>query len=125
LLVALLVAIGGAAGSLSRYYLGGWAYNLAGSLTFPAGTLAVNVLGCLAIGFLSGIAEVRHIMTPQTRGLLVIGFLGGFTTFSAFGNETFALVRDGHFLPALANIALQVVLGLGAVWAGYALSHTF
>jgi CrcB protein len=86
----------------------------------PFGTLAVNVIGCLLIGLLGGLAETREIMHPNARMFVMVGILGGFTTFSTFGYETFALGRDGQSLMALANIGMQIVFGLVAVWAGYA-----
>ena len=80
--------------------------------------LTVNVLGCFIIGVLSYLADVRGVLTPEMRALLIIGVLGGFTTFSSFGNETMALVRDGEMGYALANVALSLTLGLGAVYVG-------
>jgi CrcB protein len=89
----------------------------------PWGTLAVNVLGCLAIGFCGGLAESRQLFAADARLFLFIGVFGGFTTFSTFGYETFALLRDGDTLRAILNILLQIGFGLGAVWAGDLLSH--
>jgi CrcB protein len=77
------------------------------------------VLGCFLIGLISGLAELRSLLSPEWRMFLLIGLLGGFTTFSTFGYETIALVRDGAFLTALANVLVQVVLGLSAVWLGF------
>lgn len=113
----LLVGIGGAAGSVLRYLVSGWVQSVSG-VSFPFGTLVVNVTGCLVIGFLSYLADVRGVLTPEMRALLVIGVLGGFTTFSSFGNETMALVRDAEIGYAFANIALSLILGLGAVYVG-------
>ena len=85
---------------------------------FPLGTLVVNVTGCLLIGFLAGLAEHAHLLSPATRLFLLTGFLGGYTTYSAFAYETYFLGRE-HLLPAaLANLVLQLVLGLGAVLLG-------
>lgn len=114
----LLVGIGGAVGSVLRYLVSGWVQNASGSVSFPFGTLAVNVSGCFVIGILSYLADVRGLLTPELRALFVIGVLGGFTTFSSFGNETMALARDGEMGYAFANIALSLILGLGAVYAG-------
>jgi fluoride exporter len=80
--------------------------------------LAVNVLGCLVIGLLGGIAEQRRIFAPEFRLFVFIGILGGFTTFSAFADETAYLVHSGHGAAALLNIALQVMVALFAVWLG-------
>ena len=116
----LLVGLGGFLGSIARYWIGGLAQERFGP-AFPWGTLAVNVLGCFAIGALSQLAESRVVpFPPEARALLVVGFLGGFTTFSAFGNDTFDLFRSGELLLAGSNIALSLVLTLGAVWAGRA-----
>lgn len=114
----LLVGIGGAVGSVLRFLVSGWVQSASGSVSFPFGTLAVNVTGCFVIGILSYLADVRGVLTPEMRALLMIGVLGGFTTFSTFGNETMALVRDGEMGYAFANIALSLVLGLGAVYVG-------
>ena len=118
----LLVGVGGFAGSVLRYLLSRWVHEITKSPFFPYGTLTVNVAGCLCIGFLDGLVETRQLLSPQVRMLLLVGFMGGFTTFSSFGYETIALARDGELLAALANIALQLVLGLGAVWVGYSLA---
>jgi CrcB protein len=95
--------------------------NLSGS-RFPFGTLVVNLAGCAAIGFLSQLAESRGLFTGEMRVLIFVGILGGFTTFSAFGNETINLWREGANAIAAANVAAQVVLCLGAVWLSRALA---
>lgn len=118
ILSVLYVAIGGALGSVSRYLLGTWTQTLSKSIDFPYGTLAVNLIGCFVIGFLSQLAEVRGAFTPESRALIFIGILGGFTTFSAFGNDTFNLLRDGETFNALANVGANVILGLALVWFG-------
>jgi CrcB protein len=119
-----LVGIGGFLGSASRYALSGYVQQLTQSTSFSYGTIAVNVLGCLAVGFLSQLAESRGFLSPEARAILIIGFLGGFTTFSTFGNETVNLVRDSQNRLALFNVAAHVALGLGAVWAGRALAFS-
>jgi CrcB protein len=111
-----LAGIGGFVGSAFRYAVTGFFQDWTKSISFPYGTLAVNLIGCFLIGFLSQLAETRGVFTAETRTLVFIGMLGGFTTFSAFGNETMNLWRDGENLLAVANIAANVVLGLGAVW---------
>ncbi|MSP78872.1 MAG: fluoride efflux transporter CrcB [Dehalococcoidia bacterium] len=125
MLVIIFIAIGGALGSVSRYLVGGWAYNLTGNPTFPIGTLAVNLIGCFLIGLLSGLGEANKFLTPQMRALLIVGFLGGFTTFSSFGNETLVLLRNGQMLSALLNVGVQVVVGLLAVAGGYVIARAF
>lgn len=111
-----LAGIGGFAGSALRYLASGFVQNISGSIRFPFGTLAVNLTGCLVIGFLSQLAETRGFFSAEARTLIFIGVLGGFTTFSAFGNETINLWRDGESALATANIAAHLVLCLGAVW---------
>lgn len=85
---------------------------------FPAGTLAVNLLGCLAIGLVAALVEERGALDPAARVFLLVGVLGGFTTFSTFGYETVALVRDGNLLLAGGNVAASLAAGLAGVWAG-------
>ena len=118
----LLVGLGGALGTMCRYGLGGLLLRFRGGSTFPFETLVINVLGCLVIGLLAGLSESRGVFTGTTRVFLFIGVLGGFTTFSTFGYETFQLLRDGQRFTALASTTLQVMLGISAVWAGHVLS---
>jgi fluoride exporter len=119
----LLVGLGGLLGSVMRYEIGGWVGRLRAGWTFPLETLIINVAGCVAIGALSALAESRGVFSGETRAFLFIGLLGGFTTFSTFGYETFQLLRDGQWPPAALSVALQVVLGIGGVWAGHALAR--
>jgi CrcB protein len=114
----LLVGTGGFLGSVARYYLTGWATQTGHATRFPLGTLVVNVTGCLLIGFLAALAEYAHLLTPPARLFLLTGFLGGFTTYSAFAYETYFLGREHMAVAAFANVALQLVLGLGAVLLG-------
>ena len=117
----LLVGFGGFTGSILRYLLSGFVQQASKSVGFPYGTLVVNIIGCFLIGLLSQLAETRGLFTTESRAFIFIGILGGFTTFSAFGNETLNLWRDGENLLALTNIAGHLLFGLGAVWAGRAL----
>jgi CrcB protein len=119
LIQALLVGSGGFAGALLRYGIGGLVHRQFPTVTFPFGTLAVNLLGCLMIGVVAGLAESRQMFSPDMRVFLLVGLLGGFTTFSTFGIETFAMLRNDQYLGAGVNIGLQVVAGLVLVWAGY------
>jgi CrcB protein len=119
LLNLIYVGLGGFLGSIGRYLLSGAVYQIFPKLYFPIGTAVVNILGCLLIGFITGLAEVRNLLGPEMRVFLLIGLLGGFTTFSTFGFETFALLRDGASLAALANVLIQVVVGISAVWLGF------
>lgn len=119
----LLVGVGGFIGAISRYALGGLVYRLLSDPWMPYGTLACNLIGCLAIGFLGGLGEFRQIWNPEIRLFIFIGLLGGFTTFSSLGYETFGLIREGQLLPAFLNVAISCVLGLILVWLGWNLSR--
>lgn len=123
MLKVFLAGIGGFVGSVLRYSISGVVQDLSRSIDFPYGTLAVNFLGCLAIGFLSQLAESRGYFTAETRTLVFVGVLGGFTTFSAFSNETINLWREGENLLASINIAAHLVLCLGAVWMSRAVAY--
>ncbi len=114
----LVIAVGGGAGAVGRYLLAGWTQQLVG-WTFPLGTLAVNVFGCLLIGVLGAAFGGPHLVRQEYRLLLMVGLLGGFTTFSTFGLETMALVNEGQFASAGVNVLLSNGLGLLAVWIGY------
>jgi len=117
----LLVALGGALGSVARYKLSGLVLHHTVDWRFPAGTFTVNVLGCLAAGVLAGLAEEHDLLSPDTRILLFTGLLGGFTTFSAFGLETVFLVKRGEIGIAAVNVALSLIAGLAALWLGLGL----
>jgi CrcB protein len=119
----LLVGAGGFLGSVLRYLASGAVQSAARSASFPWGTLAVNASGCFAIGLFAHLAETRGMLGAEQRLFLITGLLGGYTTFSAYGNETFLLFREGETALAAANALGQVALGLAAVWAGRALAH--
>ena len=123
MLALLLVGAGGFLGSVFRYVLSGWVHRILDNPWFPYGTLVVNVSGSVAIGFLSGLAENRSLFTSDARLFVFIGILGGFTTFSSFALETFSLARNAQIAAALANIMMQVFLGLLGVWFGNLLSR--
>ena len=110
----ILIAIGGALGALSRYAVSAWFVG-----RIPAGTLLVNVGGCLLIGLFMGYSVERHWLGHQTRLFFVTGFLGALTTFSTFGWESFSFAEKKDFALAFTNIALHLVLGLAAVAAGF------
>jgi fluoride exporter len=118
----LLIAAGGGLGSVLRYLVAGWGQRLSNG-SFPLGTLLVNVIGCLAIGFLNTAFSGPILIRQEYRIALTIGVLGGFTTFSAFGWETFSLAGDGQTVRALANVLLSIGLGLVAVWIGCRLAE--
>lgn len=122
MLKIIFVGLGGFAGSVSRYLLAGWIQKLLDK-PYPYGTFTVNILGCLLIGLLAGLSQGKHYISPETRLLILVGFLGGFTTFSTFSSETFALLADGQMLTASINIAASIVFGLIAVWLGYTISN--
>jgi CrcB protein len=117
-----LVGAGGFIGSILRYGLSGAAQQISGSTTFPYGTLAVNVCGCVAIGVAGGLIDARQLFGPEVRVFLLIGVLGGFTTFSTFGYETIALVRDGDLALAASSVLLHLVRAVGGTWLGYGLA---
>jgi CrcB protein len=119
----LLVGAGGFIGAILRYALGGWVHDMLNNASFPYGTLVVNAVGCLLIGFLSGLAESRSVIGPEARLFIFIGILGGFTTFSSFAYETFSLARDAQNLAAIVNVFAQVILGLIGVWFGNVLAR--
>lgn len=119
---AAMVGTGGFLGALLRYGLSGLVHRLFPLTTFPYGTLAANLSGCLLIGVIAGLAESRQLFGPEIRLFAMIGILGGFTTFSTFGYETFNMIRDSEYAGALGNVGLNVLLGVVLVWAGYALT---
>lgn len=114
----LLIAAGGAFGSVLRYALQGWVQRAADS-SFPFGTLVVNVVGCLVIGFLTAAFTGPVLIREEYRIGILVGILGGFTTFSTFGLESFMLATDGQYLLAAANFALSCGLGFVGVWLGF------
>jgi fluoride exporter len=116
-----LVGVGGFIGSMARFKLGGLVLRYSADGKFPASTLVVNVLGCLIAGVLFGLTEKQNLFSASARLFLFTGLLGGFTTFSAFGLETFALLRRGAISLALMNAFLSVGLGVVMVWLGFKL----
>jgi CrcB protein len=118
----LLIAIGGAAGSVARYGTSSLLLRATDRTQFPWGTLAANLVGCLLIGYLNGLLLDR-LVRPELRFLLVVGFLGGYTTFSTFGWETAAYLRDGQYARAAGYVLANNVLGVLLVVVGYALSR--
>lgn len=119
LLNLIYVGVGGFFGSIGRYLLAGAVYRTFPNLNFPIGTTVVNILGCFLIGLITGLVEVRNLLSPEMRLFILIGLLGGFTTFSTFGFETVNLLRDGAVITALANVLIQVIVGITAVWLGF------
>lgn len=115
---------GGFTGALLRYSLGYVVHRHLPLTTFPYGTLSVNLLGCLLVGGLAGLADSRQVFTPELRAFAFIGLLGGFTTFSTFGYETVAMARGGEYLRAFSNVGIHVVVGLALVWWAYGLASS-
>ncbi len=117
----IFLCLGGMAGTLLRYFVSGCTYKTFGA-NFPYGTFAVNILGCLLIGFLAGLSPGKGLrLTPEIEWFLVFGFLGAFTTFSTFGYDSFRLIQKAEFFKLFLNINANVGLGVLAVWAGAAL----
>lgn len=114
----LFVGLGSCCGGMARYLLSRLVQQFTES-TFPFGTMAVNVLGCFAIGVLSALFEQQHLMNTYLKLFLTVGFCGGFTTFSTFINENYMLVRDGNFASFLIYIGISVFLGYLLLFFGY------
>jgi len=119
----LLVAAGAAIGGVARYLITGLVHQALGA-SFPYGTLAVNVVGCFLVGASMTAFESRLGAPPEARIFLVVGILGGLTTFSAFGYETLALLRDREASFVIWNVLANVGLGVGAVAMGRAIVLT-
>lgn len=116
----ILIGLAGLIGTLCRYWLSGLVARQYGE-NFPWGTLVVNVLGCFLAGSLFCLMEERFLVSPTLRSVVLIGLLGGFTTFSSFGLQTFTLLREGELALAALNVTLSNLLGLLMLWAGYSL----
>jgi len=118
----LAIAAGGAAGSVLRFWMSTWVHTFAGR-SFPYGTLTVNVLGCLAMGFLFVLFVDRLSDNAVLRAGILIGMLGGFTTFSSFSIETLNLIEQGAWLKAVANMTGSLILCVAATWVGVILGR--
>ena len=119
----LWICAGGAAGTGARYLLSTWALTAIGP-TFPFGTLAVNLIGSFGMGLLVPVGHASPMLSPTTRLALTTGVLGGFTTYSAFNQETVRYIEDGAWRFALGNVALTLLLCLAAGFAGMALGRS-
>lgn len=117
----LLVAFGSAVGGMLRYWLSGAVHKLT-VITFPYGTLAVNVLGTFILGLVIFYFDVKELISPEVKLFLTIGFCGGLTTFSTFSFETFNLLRDSEYMLAAGNILLNLFLTLFALLLSYYLA---
>lgn len=116
----MLIALGGALGSVLRWKLSGVILHPTADWRFPMGTFVVNVLGCLVAGLVAGLVVKLEWFSPDTRLFLLTGLLGGFTTFSAFGVETFYLLRRQEYAVAFAYVGLSLLCGLAALAAAFA-----
>ncbi|MFL9609731.1 fluoride efflux transporter CrcB [Methylobacillus sp. Pita2] len=118
----MLVALGGAIGSVARFKLSGLVLRYSLDWRFPFPTFTVNIIGCLVIGILAGLASREGFISADMRVLLFTGLVGGFTTFSAFGLETMVLLREGHVGIAAAYVVASIVVGLAVMWLGFELA---
>jgi CrcB protein len=116
------MAIAGVAGTLSRYWLQGLVQRHAGSV-FPWGTLVVNMAGCFLFGLVWSLAEQRWTISSEVRTIILVGFMGAFTTFSSFAFETAQLMRDAEWLLAGVNVVSQNVCGIALLFLGLALGR--
>jgi CrcB protein len=112
-----MLAGAGAVGTLARFGLSSILTRLFGAV-FPYGTLTANMLGCFAFGLLWALVREREIVTPETGMILMVGFLGAFTTFSAFANEGAMFIKNGQWGMVLGYVLLSNILGLGCVFGG-------
>lgn len=119
-----LIGLAGFIGTLTRYWMSGVVARRYGE-TFPAGTLVVNLLGCFLVGLLFYILQERFLVNQTVRTVILIGFLGGFTTFSSFGLQTFTLLQERGVGLAFLNLGIANAGGLLLVWAGYTLGKVF
>ncbi len=118
----IFVGLGGFVGAILRYLVSGFAQDISNSISFPFGTLTVNVIGCFFLGFLTRLFENQVMVSPEIRLMILVGILGSFTTFSTFNNETLNLIQEQKIFFALINISLQLILGLSAGFFGRFLS---
>jgi fluoride exporter len=118
----IVIAIAGAIGTLARYALGGYIQRAFGT-GFPWGTVTINLLGCFAFGAVFAAAQERNLISPELRTIILVGFMGAFTTFSTFIAESGQLLADRELLLGFANIALQVIAGLAVFYLGLGLGR--
>ena len=122
MLKLLMIATGGAVGTLARYGTSLALLRFTHRTGFPVGTLVVNAIGCFLIGYLNGLFLMRGTVKPEVQLMFIVGLLGGFTTFSAFGWETTQLVREGAWMRAAGYLIASNVIGIAMVFAGFAMS---
>ncbi len=117
----ILVAMGGAIGSMARFGISSLVVKQVNPVNFPWGTFSVNILGCMLAGVFLLVAESMQSISQEARLFVVTGLLGGFTTFSAFGIETLGLLRRGEMLIAISYASLSIIVGVLAMWLSYIL----
>jgi CrcB protein len=115
----LYVAIGGAIGSVLRYKTSGILVRNYTNMKFPIGTFAVNIIGCFVIGVIAGLIIKKDMFSSEMRLFIITGVIGGYTTFSAFGLDTFYLLRSGESLLAISYVLGSVLLGFLALYLGF------
>lgn len=120
----LVIGIGGFLGSIARYSLANYLTRFFDETRFPVGTFTVNILGCFVIGLVGGLIECRNLFSSEIRLMLLVGVLGGFTTFSSFGNESLSLFQQGELQTVLLYIGMSVFCGLLAVWIGSQVAYS-
>ena len=118
----ILIAIGGALGSIARFWVGSTVAGRMGT-RFPYGTLVINLTACIILGFSLAFLDRRSVLSPAWRLLIPVGFIGAYSTFSTFEWETFANLQTGAFLIAASYVILSIVLGLAGVWCGVAIAR--
>jgi len=118
----ILIGLAGFIATLSRYCISDVVAKRYGE-TFPMGTLVVNLIGCFLVGLLFYLLQERYLVNQTVRTVVLIGFVGGFTTFSSFGLQTFTLLQDGEFGLAVLNLMVSNFVGLFLIWAGYSLAR--
>jgi len=118
----LVIALAGAAGTLTRYWLSGLVQRLCGT-DFPWGTWAVNTVGCMLFGLVWVLSEERFLLSNQVRFFILVGFMGAFTTFSTYIFESYAMVGDGAWLRFAFNMAGQNLAGFAAFYLGAVLGR--
>jgi len=118
----LMVGLGGFIGASLRYLIANNIHRLIKNDGFPYGTLTVNLIGCLLIGFSIRLDEVLKFFSMETRLLVIVGIFGAFTTYSTFSNDTLNLIRDNKIILAFLNVGVHLLFGLLAVWCGRALA---
>ena len=125
MLQVLWIGLGGFVGAILRHAVSGGVQQLLRNSAFPFGTLAVNLIGSFIFGWLTIFADQSNLLSTETRAFLFVGFLGAFTTFSTFGNDSYSLLNGGDNWAALLNVGFHIFLGVGAIWLGRIIGKSF